>query len=237
MVGCHRLIPLDNRPSGYGIAYAFGLPSYPGMIDEWPISLQYTLEAPSNANQLHVTVSAEIGHNTQWTVYLRRDQPVYIQVGMGAPTVVADHTFTGSPADVLLTTQSSPPLVPGSTYHVALVYSSDNYELFALTGEVETGPPIQPDAAVPDAAVQPDTGIGDDSTVPRPDARPDAGGEADPTYQPDSLEPRAGCACAYSPAASTSAADFAGLPALPGLPLLLPVALIGLGWAARRRKK
>jgi hypothetical protein len=245
MTGCQRIIPLDHRPPGYETAQAFGLPSYPGMIDEWPLSLQYTLEAPPNANRLHVTVTAQLGWDTAWTVHLRRDQPVYIQVEMGSPYVVSDHRFTGSPTDVMLTGQSNPPLVPGGTYYVAVVYESSDYELFALTGDVQTGPPIQPDAGVPDAAPPPDTGIGEDATVPRPDARPDAGGGADPAYQPDSLEPRAGCACAHSRAGPTSTASSPGLPGRPGrpglpglplLPLLLPVALIGLGWAARRRR-
>ncbi len=221
MVGCDRIIPLDNRPPGSEVAEAFGLPSIPGSIDEWPISLQYTLEAPANANRLHVTVYPELGYGTDWTVYLRRDHPVYIQVEMGSPSVTADYTFTGSPTDVILTPSSSPALVPDALYYVAIVYSADDYEMFAIQGDVTTGPVIPPDAAVPDAALPPEAGPPDSGVRPdasHTDARPSTG-----NYQPDSFEPRTGCNCRTG----------GGVPA----PGLLAGLLLVLVWLRRRRRK
>lgn len=225
--GCDRFIPLDGRPPGQQEAQVFALPSYPGMVDEWPLAVQLTLTAPANARRLRVTFWPQYGTATHWTLYARRDQPVFAQMQQSSPTVVADHTFTGDPYDLIINGQSNPPLVSGSTYYVTAVYAASDYEIFSLTGDVSTGPPIRPDASVPPDAARTDAGHRD-SGVLRPDGeappRTDARAPS-PTYQPDSFTPRPGCACDAGDPGPFGAG---------GLPFGLALAWIGLAWRRRR---
>ncbi|MFH2009856.1 MAG: hypothetical protein ABI333_24895 [bacterium] len=194
MVDCHRIIPLDNRPASHPSHLVYAFQTFPGYIDEFPLGLQFTLDAPANATRLNVTLQAQYGWNSAWTVYLRKDQPVYMEFDLSGVNVTADHTFTGSPTHIELAPATNPPLDPGTLYHVALVYSAPDSELFQLWGSVDTGP-VQPDAGVPDAAHIPDAAPHPDGALPPRDGR--ARADAMVGYQvPGSFDPRAGCSCA-----------------------------------------
>jgi len=203
MVDCHRIIPLDNRPASHPSHLVYGFQTFPGYIDEFPLGLQFTLDAPANATMLNLQIQAQYGWSSDWTVYLRKDQPVYVEFDLGGVNVTADHTFSGNPTYIELMPGSNPPLDPGTLYHIALVYSAPESELFQFWGFVETGPPIQPDASVPDAAIFPDAGPypHPDGSAPPRDGTPRADAMVG-HQEPGSFNPRAGCSCT-SPGSSS----------------------------------
>ena len=166
MAGCRRVIPLDNRPADKPVQLAYGYPTLPGTLDELPLGLQLTLNTPVGAQQMSLTIEPRYELGATWTVHLRRDSPVHMEVGAGGVDVTADHVFGGSPRTVQLTASSSPALVPGSVYYVALVYAAPDSELFAITGSVQVDPTIKPDAGVPDATTGSDAGPRADTNVP-----------------------------------------------------------------------
>jgi len=197
MAGCRRVIPLDHRPANKPVQLAYAYPTLPGTQDELPLGLQLTLDAPAGALRLDLSVQPQYALGATWQVYLRRNQPVHLELKAGGVDVTADHTFAGSPTTVQLTLGSAPPapvLVPGGVYYVALVYTAPDSELFAITGSVDVDPTITPDAGLSDATTPGSDAGADtqtDATVP-----PDG-------YQPDSLTEREGCGCQSTHGAPT----------------------------------
>jgi len=211
MAGCRRVIPLDNRPVDRPVQLAYGHPTLPGTLDELPLGLQLTLDAPVGALRLDLAIEPRYDLESSWRVYLRRNRSVEVNLGTDGVEVTADHVLDNSPRAVTLTPTSTPALVPGSLYHIALVYAAPDSEVFAITGTVEVDPSIKSDAGLPDATPGPDGSPIADASVPPPDG-----------YQPDSLTEREGCGCQ-----GTGTTPRSGLPLLPILLLALTLVLVG----------
>ncbi len=211
MAGCRRVIPLDNRPANKPTQQVYAYPTLPGTLDELPVGLQLTLNATVGAQRLQLNIEPQYDLGALWRVYLRRNQPVQVNVGAGGVDVTADHTFDGSPRTITLTADSAPALVPASLYHVAIVYSASEGELFTVSGEVKVDPTIKPDAGA----------TASDATSPVADAELPPDG-----YQPDSLVEREGCGCRSA----------RGVPE-PGLLLLLGLVLMFLARRSRRSRR
>ncbi|MFH2008290.1 MAG: hypothetical protein ABI333_17025 [bacterium] len=208
MAGCRRVVPLDNRPTDKPTQQVYASPTLPGTLDELPAGLQLTLTAPAGALRLDLTIEPQWDLGSSWRVYLRRNQPMQMHLDGAGVEVTADHVFEGSPGAIKLTADTSPALVPGSVYHVAIVYAAPQGELYTIRGEVQVDPTIKPDDTTgpADASVSPDG------------------------YQPDSLvwRERGGCQIGGS-------APEGGLPLSLPLSLVLVLVLLGLRRAARRR--
>jgi len=199
MVDCHRIVPLDHRPAGKDVAYGYGMPTYQGYIDQWPMPLQWTMAVPENGRQLIFQITDYYQMGALWTVYVRRDQPVEIDWdAQGNITVVADYTFPNNQSQVVINQTSDPGLVPG-TYYMTLVYtaSNDYGGLWQLAGSVQTGV-VQPDAGLRDG-MQGDGGRRDawffDGSVHSGDGGDAGDGGLSSTTIPGSVSPRPGCSC------------------------------------------
>jgi hypothetical protein len=211
MVDCYRVIPMDNRPPGKEEIFGYGIETYPGYMDELPVGLQWTVQVPADGIRLKLNIQARQGFGTDWTAYLNKDEPAYIDVSWAGVWVSADHTFDNNPDEIVLTPTSNPPLEPDTLYHLAIVYSAEYGEFFQLWAEVRTGV-IQPDASVIDAFVWRDAQV-----------QPDAG---DPDGGRPGISPRPGCNC------STARNRSSGV----GVFLILAAARLSLLFLGSRRR-
>lgn len=225
MTDCSRVIPLDNRPPGKEDAYGYGMQTYPGYLDELPVSLHWTAHVPHNGVSLRFNIYSMMGYGSSWRVFLNKDEPALVQVTMQGTQVEADYEFNGSPDTIELDSTTDPPLERDTTYHMVIVYSAQWGEFFQVSADVETGV-VEPDAGVVDAAVVVDAG-------PQPDAgEPDAAAVSPDgsSAGPDGVSPRNGCECRATGAASASSGT-------PGAPLaLLLLGLFVAGLVLRRRR-
>jgi Zn-dependent metalloprotease len=236
MIDCYRIIPLTGRPAGKETAYGYGMETYPGYLDELPVGIQWAIEVPENGQRMTIWLTSFIGQGSSWRVYLKKDDPAWVDVGQHQTSVDADHEFDGSPTWIELSPYSDPPIDPGTTYYMVIVYSGQWGEYFQLSAEVQTNT-IEPDGAV-DAALDADTDGGTDSDLDAaPDARVDGSVDSDDpnvdTTLPESLNPRQGCNC-------TTAAAGGGVrfPLAPnGLPLFFMSVLTLAGLLYRRRRR
>jgi len=199
MVDCHRIVPLDYRPAGKDAIYGYGMPTYQGYIDQWPMPLQWSIEVPSDGTKLTFQIVDNYQVGNLWTVYVRRDQPVEIDWDVhGNITVVADYTFPNNQSQVVINQTSDPGLVPG-TYYMTLVYtaSNDYGGLWQFSGSVQTGV-VQPDAGLRDG-MQADGRLRDagffDGSVHSGDGGDAGDGGLSSTTIPGSVSPRPGCSC------------------------------------------
>jgi Zn-dependent metalloprotease len=228
MLDCYRIIPLDGRPAGKERAYGYGMQTYPGYLDELPIGLHWTVQVPEDGVGLRIHITPRIAYGSTWRVYLNEDQPASVQLTMGGTLVNADHEIDGSPNVVELDLDSDPQLVPGTLYHMVIVYSAQYGELFELEAEVETGT-IEPDASVMDAAPV-DSSIPVDGSSEVDAAVADSGPTTDPDVQiSDSLSPRGGCNCTVSAQGDENGSS--GYP----LGVVVVVSLLGMAALIRRR--
>ena len=219
LLDCYRIIPLDNRPEEKKEAYGYGMPTYRGYIDEFPVGLHWTVYAPANVNSIRIYVSALIGYGSEWRVYLNENDHAYVQVSMMGTSVFADHQFDGSPGIIELNSFSDPPVKPDTTYYIAIVYSADWGEYFQIHADVETGEPL-----VDGGVIHIDAEVSVDAAVDA--SPPDA---ADHKSMEGKLSPRGGCNCRAGGSGHT--------PIRSKLPVVLFFFAFFVILASRRRKR
>jgi hypothetical protein len=98
-----------------------------------PGAFQYRLDVPADSKTLRVRVQHDPGERLLYRVLLRRDQPVGFSVSpvvQGFSVVFARHfdhdfgEFDSAEQTITLTTEDASPLVPGTSYHIALLHQN-----------------------------------------------------------------------------------------------------------------
>jgi hypothetical protein len=130
---------------------AYAPPTYPQYLPRLPASLQWKVTVPADSARLKLYVTPSSSQEVSWTVYLRRDEPVDLELDWQTVAVTANHVFGDSPPTITLDRWSAPRLSPETTYYVAVVYTADEGARFGLSAEWEpyrshADPPLPPES-------------------------------------------------------------------------------------------
>ncbi|MBI5480211.1 MAG: hypothetical protein HY906_15205 [Deltaproteobacteria bacterium] len=204
---CPRLFPVAHGASHTG--YVWGQQSIGDM--QIPHALQYAIDVPLNATRLSLNLSGygAYGGNVTLIPFVRRNDPVLVQVSGYDLTYAADVTGQADRDLVLTLDSADKKLVPGQMHYLLVTNDGEDDMLFELHVGISTTPLVQTDAGVPDARPWTDGPRPGDATIG------DGGG--------DNHQPRRGCAC------RAGASDAAGSS------LLLAVLALALVSVRRRR--
>jgi Zn-dependent metalloprotease len=197
LVGCERIVVLED-----GDRHTFLAPGlYGGIV--WASSVQFKLYAPPGATR--VTALLNNYGMGDYTVYVRKNQPVRVNVTSGWPPEISidtyDYRFDGSPDRVTFTEWSDPVLEEDTEYYFTYTHNT-SIMLLDVEATIIWFPP---DDGSTDAVTDPVTDpagdvpadVPDDTLIdPTGDATTDAPADASP--DPGSITEEKGCGCAIA---------------------------------------
>lgn len=198
LVGCERILPMEDDDSHIFLATGYGGADVPSGV-------QFSIYSPPTATRV-TAIFSQLSMGGGYTVYVNRDSPVAFSLsGWSISIDDWDYRFDASPERVTFTEWSDPPIEQDTTYYFTYVHNS---QTMALGVEVIVVAPEPEDTSV-DVVVDPtldpeeDTAVADvpeeieedapldvvEDTTTVPDAETDTN---DPSGQ---IKSDAGCGC------------------------------------------
>ena len=152
VIGCGRVIPLEEVESSRQQVFAFG-------DDGTPLATQFSLDAPEGTTELVFRIDEKIELQGALTanVYVRRDDFVRHElIDLGYFQIATPTDFDAIEAGIkrksfewVLDASSEPPLEPGATYYFSVAIGApDGFGIgeVVVSGDSTIVPPVEPEA-------------------------------------------------------------------------------------------
>ncbi len=198
LVGCERILPMEDGDSHVFLAVGYGSADVPSGV-------QFSMHAPPTATRVTANFD-QLSIGGGYTVYVNRNSPVHFTLEGWSVTIDDyDFRYDASPERVSYTMFSDPPVEPNTTYYFTYVHNS---ETMVLGVQAIITAPAAPDVTVDaiedttlDSLEDPGADVPSDESV---DTAVDV--EADTTTLPDAqtdtidgtITSHGGCGCSVA---------------------------------------